>query len=157
VAAKPRDGRRIVALCIGNPLRGDDGAGRAVAQALRASLDGVEIIEEEGEATSMLALLEGADAAFIVDACVSGQAPGAIRRLDMSAGSLPQTGFGASTHGFGLAEALELARALGAMPPRCVVYAIEGATFDVGAPLSPKVAAAVDKVATRLRADILGD
>lgn len=156
MADRARDGRRVVALCIGNPQRGDDAAGRAIAGALRASLDGAEIFEEEGEATRVLARLEGADAAFIVDACASGQAPGAIRRFDIGASPLPRTAFGATTHGFGLAEALELARALGALPPRCVVYAIEGATFDIGAPLSPAVATAVEVVAARLRAEILG-
>ncbi len=156
MADRACDGRRVVALCIGNPQRGDDAVGRAVADALRAALDGVEIIEEEGEATKVLSRLEGADAAFIVDACASVASPGEIHRFDVGAGPLAQTVFSASTHGFGLAEALELARALGALPPRCVVYAIEGAAFDVGAPLSPAVAAAVDIVAERLRAEILG-
>ncbi|MFA6207521.1 MAG: hydrogenase maturation protease, partial [Methylocystis sp.] len=72
-------------------------------------------------------------------------------------GPLPRAAFGASTHGFGLAEALELARALGVLPPRCIVYAIEGEIFDIGAPMSPAVAAAVAVVADRLRADILGE
>ena len=155
-ADSAREGPRIIVLCIGNPQRGDDAAGRAVARALRALLADVEIIEEEGEATRVLARLEGADAAYIVDACVSGATPGEIRRFDVGAGPLPRTAFGASTHGFGLAEALELARALGALPSRCVVYAIEGGTFDIGAPMSPAVAAAVDIVAGRLRTDILG-
>jgi hydrogenase maturation protease len=155
-ADSAREGPRIVVLCIGNPQRGDDAAGRAVAHALRALLVDVEIIEEEGEATRVLARLEGADAAFIVDACFSGAEPGEIRRFDASAGPLPRAAFGASTHGFGLAEALELARALGALPSRCVVYAIEGGTFDIGASMSPAVAAAVAVVADRLRADILG-
>ncbi|MFO1102395.1 MAG: hydrogenase maturation protease [Methylocystis sp.] len=156
MADRTRERRRIVALCIGNPQRGDDGAGRAVALTLRASLDGVDIIEEEGEATSVLAQLEGADAAFIVDACLSGAAPGEIRRFDVSAAPLPQMAFGASTHSFGLAEALELARALGVLPARCVVYAIEGENFTIGATMSPKVAAAAEIVADRLRAELLG-
>ena len=155
-ADSKREAPRIIVLCIGNPDCGDDAAGRAVARALRALLADVDIIEEEGEATRVLARLEGADAAFIVDACVSGATPGDIRRFDASAGPLPRAAFGASTHGFGLAEALELTRALGALPSRCVVYAIEGVTFDIGAPMSPAVAAAVDLVADRLCADILG-
>ncbi|MGD9656844.1 MAG: hydrogenase maturation protease [Methylocystis sp.] len=157
MADRARERRRIIALCVGNPQRGDDAVGRAVARALRASRRDVEIIEEEGEATRLLARLEGADAAFIVDACRSGAAPGVIRRFDIGKGPLPQTAFGASTHGFGLVEALELARALGVLPGRCVVYAIEGANFALGAPLSPQVAAAVDIVADRLRSDIFGE
>jgi hydrogenase maturation protease len=156
VADRARE-RRVIALCIGNPRRGDDAVASAVARALRALLDGVEIIEEEGEATRVLARLEGADAAFIVDASASGQTAGEIRRFDVGAGPLPQAPFGASTHGFGLAEALEVGRALGALPPRCVVYAIEGENFTIGASLSPPVAAAVEIVAARLRADILGE
>ena len=156
-ADSAREGPRIIVLCIGNPQRGDDAAGQAVARALRASLVDAEIIEEEGEATRVLARLEGADAAYIVDACVSGAEPGDIRRYDVSAGPLPRAAFGASTHGFGLAEALELARALGVLPSHCVLYAIEGRAFDVGASLSPAVAAAIDIVAGRLRAEILGE
>lgn len=155
-ADSAREAPRIIVLCIGNPDRGDDAAGRTVARALRALLADVEIIEEAGEATRVVARLEGADAAYIVDACNSGAEPGDIRRFDASAGPLPRAAFGASTHGFGLAEALELARALGALPPRCVVYAIEGGTFEIGAPMSPAISAAVDIVAGRLRADILG-
>jgi hydrogenase maturation protease len=154
-ADSAREGPRIIVLCIGNPDRGDDAAGRAVAHALRASRIDVEIIEEEGEATRVLERLEGADAAYIVDACVSGAKPGDISRIDVSTGPLPRAAFGASTHGFGLAEALELARALGVLPSRCVVYAIEGESFDIGASMSPAVAAAVGKIADRLRADIL--
>ncbi|MGJ0535602.1 MAG: hydrogenase maturation protease [Methylocystis sp.] len=155
-ADSAREAPRIIVLCIGNPDRGDDAAGRAVARALRALLADSEIIEEEGEATRVLARLDGADAAYIVDACVCGAEPGEVRRFDASAGPLPRAAFGASTHGFGLVEALELARALGVLPARCIVYAIEGGTFDIGAPMSPAVAAAVDIVAGRLRTDILG-
>ncbi|MGZ9117038.1 MAG: hydrogenase maturation protease [Methylocystis sp.] len=156
-ADRAREAPRIIVLCIGNPQRGDDAAGREVAHALKALLVDVEIIEEEGEATRVLARLEGADVAYIVDACVFGAKPGDIRRFDVGTGPLPRAAFGASTHGFGLAEALELARALGVLPPLCIVYAIEGEIFDVGASMSPAVAAAVDIVAGRLRADILGE
>jgi hydrogenase maturation protease len=156
VADSAREGRRVVVLCIGNPDRGDDAAGHAVARALGDSLGEAEIIEEEGEATRVLARLEGADAAFIVDACVSGMRSGEIHRFEVGEGPLPQAAFGgASTHGLGLAEALELARTLGALPPCCVVYAIEGESFQIGAPMSLPVAAAVPVVADRLCRDIM--
>jgi len=74
----------------------------------------------------------------------------------LGAATLPRHAFGLSTHGLGLAEAIELARALGALPPRCVVYAIEGASFEAGAPLTPAVSDAVADVALRLEAEIVG-
>jgi hydrogenase maturation protease len=150
--------RRRIVLGIGNPDRGDDAAGRAVARLLRsAPPDGFELVEQDGEATALLAQLDGAAAAFVVDACASGASPGTVRRFDVTTGPLPQAAFGLSTHGFGLAEAIELARALGQLPPCCVVYAIEGGCFEAGAPLSPPVAAAVVAVAERLRAEIGAD
>jgi len=86
VADSAREGRRVVVICVGNPQRGDDAAGRAVARALGASLGDIDIVEEDGEATRVLARLEGADAAYIVDACVSGAEPGAPanRRISKS-------------------------------------------------------------------------
>jgi hydrogenase maturation protease len=146
--------RRIV-LGIGNAERGDDAAGRAVVRLLRASLpDDVEIAELEGDAMELFARFEGADAVFLVDASWSGAPAGTVRRLDVNATPLPQGLFGVSTHGFGLAEAVELARALQQLPACCVVYAIEGASFETGAPLSQAVAAAIADVAARLRTEI---
>jgi hydrogenase maturation protease len=60
---------------------------------------------------------------------------------------LPAGLFRVSTHRFGLADALELARALGRLPPRVVVYGIEGSRFAPGRPMSPAVAAAVERLA----------
>ena len=50
---------------------------------------------------------------------------------------------GGGTHAFGLAEAVELARALRRLPQRLVLVGVEAVGFDYGAPLSPEVAAAV--------------
>ncbi len=144
-------------LGIGNPDRGDDGAGPAVARRLQGLLPAdVEVAVHGGEMAGVLAQLEGAACAFLVDACLSGAPPGSIRRLDAGAAPLAPGALGLSTHGFGLGEAIELARILGQLPPVCVVYAIEGACFEAGAPLSPAVAAAVAEAAKRLRAEIGG-
>jgi hydrogenase maturation protease len=144
-----------VILGIGNIARGDDAAGRLVVRRLKGSLpDNVEAAELDGEATALLARFEGAEAAFLIDACRSGAPPGTVRRLDVGMTPLPAGLFGLSTHGFGLAEAVELARALARLPPRCVLYAIEGASFETGAPLSPAVAAAVSDVVARLRLEM---
>lgn len=151
-----RAGRTLV-LGVGNLERGDDAAGRAAARALRGLLPAhVEVAEAEGEATDILSRIDSAGEAIIIDACASGAAAGTIHRFDVSAAPLPQAAFGVSTHGFGLNEAIELARALGQLPGRCLVYAIEGAGFETGAPLSSAAAAAVSQVAERLRVELGG-
>lgn len=142
-------------LGIGNPDRGDDAAGRVIARLLRPEVPaGVEVVEHDGEAASLLAHLEGRSLAVIVDACRSGQPAGAVQRFDVSGTPLRSARFGLSTHGFGLEAAIELARSLRQLPPRCIVYAVEGLRFDVGAGLSPAVAAAVHGVAPRIVADL---
>ena len=102
---------------------------------------------------SLLARFDGAAMAFLVDACASG-APAGTSAASMSCRTAARPRFWVSTHGFGLAEAIELARALGQLPPRCIVYAIEGGSFETGAPLSPPAQAAVAEVSRRLSAEI---
>ncbi|MBX5454505.1 MAG: hydrogenase maturation protease [Acidobacteriia bacterium] len=146
---------RVRVIGIGNPDRGDDAAGRRVAALLRGTLPAkIAIVEHDGEATALLACLDGVEAAFLVDACASGAPAGTVRRFDVTAAPLPQRIFPFSTHGLGLAEAVELARALGALPKHCIVYAVEGASFAAGAPLSAPVRTAVATIAERIRAEI---
>jgi hydrogenase maturation protease len=149
---------RVVVLGIGNIERGDDGAGRQTARLLRHMLlERAEISELDGEATTILAKLEGADAAYLIDACVSDVPAGTVHRIDAKEGELPQAYSDVSTHGFGLVAAVELGRTLGQLPPRTIVYAIEGECFDPGAPLTEAVVAATVAVADRIRLEIEED
>ena len=96
--------------------------------------------------TALIDLMAGRDLVVVVDAVRSGAAPGTLHVRDAGAADppLPSWGAGAtSTHGFGLAEVLDLARTLGALPERLVVVGVEAAGFDHGAQLSPAVSAAV--------------
>jgi len=146
---------RLLVIGIGNPDRGDDAAGRRVAGLLRGTMPAkIEIVEHDGEATALLAYLDGVGTAFLVDACASGAPAGTVWRFDVAAAPLPERIFNLSTHGLGLAEALELARALGLLPKHCIAYAVEGASFAVGAPLSAPVKTAVVTIAERIRAEI---
>lgn len=142
---------RPIVIGIGNPDRGDDAVGRVVAQKLRDRIgDRADVVEARGEATEIVSLLQGRDAAILIDACVSGAPAGTTLRLDMRVAPAPRKGGELSSHGLGLAEAIGLARALGALPEMCVVYAIEGASFAHGAAMSEAVAAAADEVATAI-------
>lgn len=142
--------RQTLVIGVGHPDRGDDAVGRVIAERLAGRTpDGVTVIDTDGDAGRLLDLFEGADNVVIVDAAVSGSVPGTIRRIDAAAGALPPV-FAMSTHAIGLADAVELARTLDRLPTRCIVYAVEGASFDLGQPLSPEVAAAVDDVVARV-------
>lgn len=141
---------------IGNPDRGDDGAGLAVARLLRASLpDAAWVTESDGEVGALVETLGRERRVIVVDASHGGIRPGSVRRFEAHRGPLPAAVGGASTHALGLSTAIDLARALGRLAPEVTVYAIEGRTFGMGAALSPEVRHAVREVA-RLIASELG-
>jgi hydrogenase maturation protease len=136
---------------IGNPNRGDDAAGRAAVARLKACVaKDLRVIECDGEATALLALFSEADDVILIDAAMSGAVPGTVGRFDAHEAPLPAARFGMSTHSLGLGEAIEFARALGQLPRRCVVYAIEGRSFALGDRLSAQVETAVEDVVARI-------
>jgi hydrogenase maturation protease len=146
---------RVLVAALGNPDRGDDGVGAAVAERLAGRLPAhAALLTRRGD---MLALIDdwaGFDALVCVDAAAPLGAPGRIHRLDLAAEKLPPELSFASSHALGLAEAIELAHILGLAPKTIIVYAIEGACFDGGAPLSPEVASAASDVADRVAAEV---
>lgn len=143
--------RRVQVLALGNAERGDDGLGPAVAASLYDRLPaGVELRLCRGDALGLIDGWAGLDALVCVDASAPESRPGRIRRLVAGGDELVPEAAPTSCHGLGLAEALGLARALGLTPPRVVIYAVEGRTFQIGAPLSREVATAVAAVAERV-------
>ena len=142
--------RRLV-IGIGNPDRGDDGVGRLVAGLLRARLaQDVRVTEATGDAARLIALMQEADWVVLVDAVVSGAPPGTVHRIDCAQAAVPAPGSDASSHGLGVAAAIALARTLGCLPRHCVVYGIEAASCEPGAPIAPAVAASAQTAATRI-------
>jgi hydrogenase maturation protease len=121
-----------------------------VARRLKGALpEGVELAEREGEPTALIDAWDGADSLWLVDAVSSGADAGTIHRLDASEHELPAELFRASTHHVGLAEAVELARALERLPPKTVVYG-----FELGAELTPAVAVAAERVAAAVQEEV---
>ena len=129
---------------VGNPWRGDDGAGLAVARRVGG-------VEHEGDCARLVDLIAGFDEVTLVDAAASGTAaPGTVHRFDATAGPLPSAALRSSSHAFGVADAIELGRVLGRLPRRVSVVAIEGADFAIAAGLSPPVERAVELLAAEL-------
>lgn len=140
---------RALVIGVGNPLRGDDGVGLAVAAELAADR-GLRVVESDGEPVSLIGLWDGAATVVVVDAVSSGADPGTVITVPAER-EIPAALFRHSTHLFGVADAIELSRALGRLPGRLVVVGVEGGDFTPGAGLSPPVAAAVCGAADRVR------
>ena len=142
---------------IGNRLRRDDAAGLEVVRRLRlAHPPGVRLIEEEGEPASLIEAWSTVDEALVIDCISSGATPGKLHRFDVTHAPLPAQVFNPSTHAMGLPEAVELARELGRLPTRLIVYAIEGESFEVGEGLSEPVQQTVQKLVMDLYRELSG-
>lgn len=140
------------AACLGSRYRGDDAVGPLVADRLRAA--GAAVLECDDEPTRLLDAWAGLDLVVIVDAVSSGAAAGTVHRVEAGEGPLPRELGLASTHAFSVPDALELGRALGRAPRRVVVIGVEGAAFDMGDPVTPAVAAALDEAARAVLAEL---
>ena len=134
----------------GNRDRGDDGAGVMVAERVRELGAKAEICT--GEALALIEVWNGTDDVVVVDAVVTGAPAGKVWLWDGGQVRI-QESLSLSTHGFGVAEAIRLARVLDRLPKRLRVFGIEGQRFDVGVDISPEVLRAVEEVAKQITAE----
>lgn len=146
---------KVLIIGIGNPYRRDDAVGLIVARALREkNLDNIEVLELSGEGSALIEAWQGAERVIVIDAVCSDATPGTIFRFETHRQPIPTKFFRYSTHNFGLAEAIELARSLGQLPKELIVYGIEGKDFSPGEGLSFEVAHVVSQVLKQILSDI---
>jgi hydrogenase maturation protease len=131
---------------LGHPDRGDDAVGLIVARRLAAQPPaGVTVVAHEDPMELVLAWADRRWA-LVVDAVVSGAAPGTVTVREIADGpagaSWSRVALG-GTHGLGLGEAVELSRTLDRLPGRVTLVGIEAADVTAGAGLTRAVAAAV--------------
>ncbi len=126
---------RIVLLAWGNPSRGDDGLGPALAARVEAAAArrGHDLrVETDFQLQPEHATdLAGCDAAIFVDAAVDAPEPFGFRRV------VPARDRSFTTHAMSPEAVLAVYRdAFGAEPPPAYALAIRGDSFDLGAGLS---------------------
>ncbi|MFE0918531.1 MULTISPECIES: hydrogenase maturation protease [Streptomyces] len=153
-------GGRIALIGVGNEFRRDDGVGWAVIGRLRERAGSrplppdVELAVCDGDPGRLIGLWEGARLAVVVDAAHAHPgSPGRVHRFALDT-RFPPRSANTSSHGFGLGEAIELARVLDRLPERLIVYAVEGAESELGTGLSPAVGEAVDPLARTIENDV---
>jgi len=145
----------ILLIGIGNEYRSDDDAGLAAIRALKAKgLPGTLFKECTGDGADLIETWRKEQMVILIDAVSSGAPPGTVYRFDALTQPMPVRYSFHSTHAFGVVEAIELARALHALPPCLIVYAIEGKNFAAGMGLSPKVEKAVEQVVEQVTREV---
>ena len=132
--------RDTIIIGIGNEFRRDDGVGILIARELKKlALDSIDVIDSSGEGGKLLQLWEDYKFVIVIDAVHSGGEAGKIYRFNISEEVLPAQFFKFSSHTFSLAESIELARKLKQLPPRLILFGIEGNDFSEGLGLTGKV------------------
>jgi len=123
---------RVVVVGIGSPF-GADRIGWEVVENLKQgeALHGfpagrVATVLCDRPGARLLEQMRGADAAILVDAVQCGAEPGTVLRIEADAIGDAQAPL--SSHGFGVAAALDLGRSLGELPKHVVLVGI-----DIGA------------------------
>jgi hydrogenase maturation protease len=130
---------------VGNLYRGDDAVGILIARKLKKlNLNNVCVKELSGEGTSLMEAWKGFDRVIIADAVSSGASPGSMRRLDVLKESIPANYFSCSSHNFGVAEGIEMARTLDQLPKSIELFGIEGKNFQPGECISPEMDKAIE-------------
>ena len=137
----------------GNMHRSDDAAGVLVADRLRQM--GIPAEVQPGSAFELVESWYQDDDVILIDAVLTGSPVGSIRVWDGRAPKVPSSPQ-VSSHGFGVAEAINLARILQLLPRSLRVYGIEGRNFEIGEAVSPEVLRSVEDVAQQIASDSAG-
>jgi len=152
--------RNILVAGIGNIFQSDDGFGSEVARRLLAGPampERVKVVDYGIRGVHLAyELLDGYDAAILVDATSQGGDPGTIYVIEPDIDAIEsETGLAEAgivdAHGMDPASVLTLLRSLGGRIDRLLVVGCEPADVDEGMGLSEPVAGAVDEAAALVR------
>ncbi len=139
---------RVAVIGIGSPF-GADRLGWEVVERLPAAGDDVVFECWDGPLAGLVERFRDLDAAVLVDAALNGGVPGECRTL--ASDQLEGQGLCWSSHGFGLADAVALGRALNALPAQLSIVAAEVGDPALPAPPEAAVHSAMRAVEAALR------
>jgi hydrogenase maturation protease len=151
--------QRVSVIGIGSP-HGDDRLGWLALDALKQSARLAPLIPlrlrlEARDRPGMLLLSawQGAGSVILIDAVCSGAEPGSVLRLSGADIGTPDNSV--STHGYGVAMAVALARALQQLPATLVLLGLEADPRSGGDALSPSLQVALPDFVRLIEHEVL--
>ena len=144
---------RLLIVCIGNPLRSDDGIAWRVGQELSSEKmpDGVQVIATHQLTPEISELASQAEKILFVDAADDGP-PGNIKCERIGPGATPLR----HSHKLSPEEVLAFCQHLYSRSPAAHLLTIAGESFEPGVSLTPAVSVAADELRKRIRDFIAG-
>ncbi len=151
---------KVAVIGVGQSLRGDDAAGLVAVHQWRegypetAARPEVRVETNELPGLALLDLIEGAEAAVLVDAVQTSTAPGTIHLLDQEELSAFASD-AKSAHGWGVAETLNMGRLLGKIENTSIrLIGIEAEQMTLGDGLSKTVQDAIPLVCKLIQEEV---
>ena len=141
---------------VGNSFYGDDGIGAAVLERIRVSgaFPGAKLIDIQTDALALVDELSPGEWNVVVDAADMGLEPGDAQGFRPAEVRMKIRTDHLSLHGFGLAEAFDLADRLGRMPADVLIVGVQPERIAINRGLTEKVAAAVPEVVSIIKAEV---
>jgi hydrogenase maturation protease len=137
---------------VGSP-HGDDAVGWLALDRLREKVDSSVRLVPLREPVDMTFHLVGCRRLWILDGCRSGSPAGSVFRLVWPDQRVQFT-TSPSSHGVNIDTALRLSEALGRLPSSVVIFTVELADSQPGAPVAAEVAAALSTIEDRVLAEL---
>ena len=157
-AAQParEPGLEAVVLGLGNVLRSDEGLGIFALRRLESAYalpPGVRLVDGGTLGLELLAEIEASERVLVLDAVLSGDAPGTVARLvdDEVPAFIGRHG---SAHDTGLNDVLALARWRGNAPTQLVVLGLQPDRLELGWGLSTRIEAGLSALADAAAAQL---
>lgn len=147
---------KIVVLGVGNIIMSDEGVGVRCIERIDAEVllpAGVVTIDGGTSTNEVMGELEGLDLLVIVDAVVTGAAPGTLVRLE---GAEIPAAFSnkLSPHQHGINDLLATLTFMGRAPRRVVLHGVIPHRIELGLELSPEIAALVPALVANVVAEV---
>jgi len=147
--------KKFLIVGVGNLYRGDDSVGILIARYFRRCFKkSVKIVDIDISFEELIDIWGDFDLVILVDAVHSGKGAGEIYRFE-DISELLKSGLKLiSSHNVGIVEYIELAKLLGSLPKRFIVYGISGENFEIGGFISPNVKDACRRLIPKIVAEV---
>lgn len=137
----------IIIVGMGNPYRSDDAVGGVVVDGLREKVGPhIKLEKQRGDIAELIDIFSHHKSVYVVDACSGHGQVGTWRRIDVHKQSIIEDNPQTSTHGFSVSQAISLAKNLGQLPHKLILYVVHSDRYSIGKGLSPPVITSVDAV-----------